>query len=107
VIVFVRFVVLLALLLAPAAAKPAEERGIKKVISRAELPGGLVLEIEPGSIVVRRGALAAPLPVLGRSVNPRALKGVVMEDGGAGRGQLIATVRKHFSPPDPDQRLTG
>jgi hypothetical protein len=75
---------------AAAAAKPAEERGIKKVISRAELPGGLVLEIEPGSVVVRRGALAAPLPVLGRSVNPRALKGVVMEEGGGGK--LIATI---------------
>jgi hypothetical protein len=82
----VRSVVLLAVLLAragaaradgaperaAAAAKPAEERGIKKVISRAELPGGLVLAVEPGSVVVRRGALAAPLPVLGRSVNPRA-----------------------------------
>jgi hypothetical protein len=80
---------------AAAAAKPAEERGIKKVISRAELPGGLVLAVEPGSVVVRRGALAAPLPVLGRSVNPRALKGVAMEaDGGAagGRGKLIVTI---------------
>jgi hypothetical protein len=93
---FVRFVVLLALLFAPSAAKPAEERGIKKVISRAELPGGLVLEVEPGSLTVRRGALAAPLPVLGRAVSPRALKGVAMEsDGGSGsggRGQLIATI---------------
>jgi len=97
-----RFVVLLTVLLAhaagaradgaAAAAKPAEERGIKKVISRAELPGGLVLEIEPGSVVVRRGALVAPLPVLGRSVNPRALKGVAMESDGRGRGQLIATI---------------
>jgi Tetratricopeptide repeat len=83
---------------APAAAKPAEERGIKKVISRAELPDGLVLEIEPGSVVVRRGALVAPLPVLGRSVSPRALKGVVVEDdggrsGAAGlRGRLIVTI---------------
>jgi len=110
VIVFVRFVVLLALLFAhaagaradgeregaAAAAKPAEERGIKKVISRAELPDGLVLEIEPGSVVVRRGALVAPLPVLGRSVNPRALKGVAMESdgggGGGGRGRLIAAI---------------
>ena len=107
-----RFVVLLAVLFAraagaradsapegtAAAAKPAEERGIKKVISRAELPGGLVLEVEPGGIAVRRGALAAPLPVLGRSVSPRALKGVVMEDdggrsGAAGlRGRLIVTI---------------
>jgi hypothetical protein len=81
---FVRFVVLLALLFAPSAAKPAEERGIKKVISRAELPGGLVLEVEPGSLAVRRGALAAPLPVLDRAVSPRALKGVAMESDGSG-----------------------
>jgi hypothetical protein len=88
-----RFGALLTVLFAHAAA--AEERGIKKVISRAELPGGLVLEIEPGSVVVRRGALVAPLPVekiLGRSVNPRALKGVAMESDGRGRGQLIATI---------------
>jgi hypothetical protein len=77
---------------AAAAAKPAEERGIKKVISRAELPGGLVLEIEPGSVVVRRGALAAPLPVLGRSVNPRALKGVMMESDGREHDRVIATI---------------
>jgi hypothetical protein len=107
-----RFVVLLAVLFAraggaradgapagtAAAAKPAEERGIKKVISRAELPDGLVLEVEPGGIAVRRGALVAPVPVLGRSVSPRALKGVVMEDdggrsGAAGlRGRLIVTI---------------
>jgi hypothetical protein len=93
-----RLVVLLAVLFAPAAAQPAEERGIKKVISRAELPGGLVLEIEPGSVVVRRGALVAPLPVLGRAVSPRALKGVVMEDDGGSsgalglRGRLIVTI---------------
>ena len=68
------------------------------MISRAELPDGLVLEIEPGSVVVRRGALVAPLPVLGRSVSPRALKGVVVEDdggrsGAAGlRGRLIVTI---------------
>jgi hypothetical protein len=68
------------------------------VISRAELPDGLVLEIEPGSVVVRRGALVAPLSGLGRSVSPRALKGVVMEDdggrsGAAGlRGRLIVTI---------------
>ena len=71
------------------AGKPAEERGIKKVISRAELPGGLVLEVEPGSVAVRRGALSAPLPVLGRSVNPRALAGVAMEGDG---GKLSATI---------------
>ena len=90
----VRFVVLLAVLFAPGAATPAEERGIKKVISRAELPGGLVLEIEPGSVVVRRGPLAAPLPVVGRSVSPRALKGVVMEGDGSsgGGGKLIVTI---------------
>ena len=86
-----RLVVLLAVLF-------AEERGIKKVISRAELPDGLMLEIEPGSVVVRRGALVAPLPGLGRSISPRALKGVVMEDdggrsGAAGlRGRLIVTI---------------
>ena len=57
-----------------------------------------MLEIEPGSVVVRRGALVAPLPVLGRSVSPRALKGVVVEDdggrsGAAGlRGRLIVTI---------------
>jgi hypothetical protein len=83
---------------AAAAAKPAEERGIKKAISRAALPDGLVLEIEPGSVVVRRGALVAPVPVLGRSVSPRALTGVVIEDdggrsGAAGlRGRLIVTI---------------
>jgi hypothetical protein len=71
-----------------AGAEQGETRGISKTVSRAALPGGLVLTVEPGAIAVERGGVRVPLAPLGRGVVPRALKGVDMDDG----GNVIATI---------------
>ncbi len=73
---------------AVAAVQPGEERGISKTVSRAALPGGLALTVEPGSVAVERGALRAPLSLLGRVALPRALKGVEADDS----GHIIVTI---------------
>jgi hypothetical protein len=65
-----------------------EERGISKTVSRAALPGGLVLTVEPGSIAVERGALRAPLSLGRHAALPRALKGVDVDDA----GHVVATI---------------
>jgi hypothetical protein len=73
---------------AAAAVQPGEERGLSKTVSRAALPGGLALTVEPGSVAVERGGLRAPLSLLGRVALPRALKGVEADDS----GHIIATI---------------
>jgi hypothetical protein len=78
----------IALTIGGAVAAPGEERGIAKTVSRAALPGGLVLTVEPGSVAVERGALRAPLSIADRGAMPRALKGVDVDDA----GHVIATI---------------
>lgn len=73
---------------AAAAVQPGEERGISKTVSRAVLPGGLVLTVEPGSVAVERGAVRAPLSLGSRVALPRALKGVDVDDA----GHVVATI---------------
>jgi hypothetical protein len=75
--------------LAAAAPESGEQRGISKTVSRAPLPGGLVLTVEPGSFAVERGGLRAPLSIPDRSAMPRALKGVDIDPD---HGQVIATI---------------
>jgi hypothetical protein len=73
----------------PVSGKVVEERGIRKTVSRAELPGGLTLVVEPDSFTVRRDGLAAPLTVVGPRVTLSELKDVAVD---ADAKEVIATL---------------
>jgi tetratricopeptide (TPR) repeat protein len=73
----------------PVSGAVVEQRGITKAVTRAPLPGGLVLEAEPNSFRVRRDALVAPLEPFGPRVVPMALDSVDVDTDGRA---AIATV---------------